>query len=279
MPPPCHDPLPRRLVVLPVVAGLAALVVWGGSVMKRSEPVADTNDRERLKAGAVPRGERIVARVNVVDFPQPLVLFDTVFWEPQDTTTLRDLIRTNDLVQGKDVLEIGTGSGVIALCCAQTGARRVVATDINPHAVANARYNARQVGLSDRIKVRQVSQTDPGAYAVLEPDERFDVIISNPPWEDRRPTSIDEYALDDDGFALMTSLLAGLKERLKPGGRALLSYGCVSAIKTLERLAPQYGLTTQRFDDRNLDALPEVFLPGMLIIVRPELKEMPMPPQ
>ena len=67
----------------------------------------------------------------------------------------------------------------------------------------------------------------------------------------------------------MRSLLRELRQRLKPGGRAFLAYGCVSAIRTLQRLAPQYGLVAHIHDDRSLDQLDELFLPGMLVIVSP----------
>jgi len=244
------------IALLTVGGGWAVWSLWGNSASAR---VATAESDPRIKT-----------HVGVVDFEEKLALFETVFWEPRDTTSLRDLIRATNLVRNKDVLEIGTGSGLISLCCAKAGARKVVATDINPNAIANARYNAEQLGLSDHIEVRQVSRSNPGAFAVLRPEERFDLIISNPPWEDRRPQSIDQYALDDEGFALMRSLLKDLKRRLKPGGRAFLAYGCVSAIRALKELAPQHGLEFQVFDKRNLDDLEEVFLPGMLVIVWPK---------
>ena len=57
-------------------------------------------------------------RVQYVDgFPERIAVFQTVFWEPRDTTSLRELIATTDLVRGKTVLEIGTGSGLVSLCC------------------------------------------------------------------------------------------------------------------------------------------------------------------
>ncbi|MFQ5733617.1 MAG: 50S ribosomal protein L11 methyltransferase [Planctomycetaceae bacterium] len=254
---------PRRgFVELTIVAVVCALVGWRVVAWGESFAVSTGSVEPAIHS-------KVVARVRVVDFPEELVLYETVFWEPKDTTSLRDLIRAARIADGKDVLEIGTGSGLISLCCAKSGANRVVATDINSNAVANARDNARRLGVDDRIDVRQVSRHDPGAYAVLKDGETFDLIISNPPWENRRPTTIDSYALDDENFALMRSLLSGLKSRLKPGGRAFLAYGCVSAIRELQKLAPQYGLTVRRHDDRDLDDLDEVFLPGMLLIVTP----------
>jgi hypothetical protein len=145
----------------------------------------------------------------------------------------------------------------------------VVATDVNPAAIANSEYNASLLDLADRLETRLVPLDQAQAYSAIRRVERFDLIISNPPWENRTPGRIDDYALYDEGFRLMRSLLAGLAGHLKPGGRALLAYGCVDAIHTLQRLAPEFDLTIRTHDDRNLNDLPEVFLPGMLLEVAP----------
>ena len=165
------------------------------------------------------------------------------------------------------MLEIGTGSGLIALCCLRAGARRVVATDINPQAIRCAAYNAQALKREERLELRLVSQVAPQAFAVIAPNERFDLIISNPPWENQQPQLVAEFALYDRNFELMQSLLGGLREHLRPGGKALLAYGCVSAIRRLEQLAAEQEFRTRRLDDRDLEPLPEVFLPGMLIEV------------
>ena len=209
--------------------------------------------------------------VEVEDFPTGIAQFKTVFWEPADTESLRVMIRETDLVSGQRVLEIGTGTGLVALCCLANGAESVVATDINPHAVANARYNANRFPITSSLDVRLVSENDPGAFAVIGEGERFDLIISNPPWEDGKPAIVDEYALYDPEFALLESLLAGLDRHLNDNGRVLLAYGCVEAIRVIQKRAPTYGWEVVLLDDRDLDSLPNLFLPGMLL----ELKRLP----
>lgn len=199
-----------------------------------------------------------------------IAIFETVFWEPDDTRSLRELIRTTDVVRGKTILEIGTGSGLLPLCCLQAGAGHVVATDVNPAAVANAKYNAGLLGLGSRLDVRLVPLDDAGAYAVIAEGEQFDLIISNPPWENQQPASIDEYALYDPGFALLHSLLSGMQRHLKDDGRAWLAYGCREAILAMLKLAPELGLKVTIFDPRAVEDLPNLFLPGMLLEVRPD---------
>jgi release factor glutamine methyltransferase len=205
----------------------------------------------------------------VEDLPRNLAQFRSVFWDPRDTESLRQMIRETALVRDKTILEIGAGTGLLSLCCLNAGAAKVVATDVNPAAIANTEYNANMLGLADRLETRLVPLDRAEAYSVIEASERYDLIISNPPWENRRPGGIYDYALYDEGFRLMQSLLAGLAGHLKPGGRAFLAYGCVDAIQTLQRLALEFGLAVHTRDGRNLDELPEVFLPGMLLEVLP----------
>jgi release factor glutamine methyltransferase len=206
---------------------------------------------------------------SIEDLPRAIAQFRTVFWDPRDTESLRRLIRETPLVAGKSVLEIGTGTGLLSLCCLQAGAAKVVATDVNPAALNNAAYNAELLGVSERLETRLVPIDRTEAFAVIGPGERFDLIVSNPPWENQTPGRIDDYALYDPGFALMRSMLDGVGEHLKPGGTVLLAYGCVDAIQTLRRLAPDRGLAVRTRDARALEGLPEVFLPGMLLEVTP----------
>jgi len=203
----------------------------------------------------------------VEDLPGSVALLESVFWEPRDTTSLRKLMRETPLLEDKSVLEIGTGSGLLSLCSLRYGAAKVIATDVNPAAVANARYNADRMGLAERLEVRRVLLTDRGAYTVIKDGETFDVIISNPPWVDQRPAAIDEFALYDEDFYLIRSMLEGFDEHLNPGGVGLLAYGSVSGIRAVLRIAAEVNLKTRILDERDLDDLQEEFLPGMLIEV------------
>jgi methylase of polypeptide subunit release factors len=211
----------------------------------------------------------VVQQVDVPELPgQTLVQFESVFWEPDDTISLRQQITEKNLVEGRRVLEIGTGTGLLSLLCLANGASEVVATDINKAAVSNARYNAAMLEMDESFEVRQVEADSPGAFAVIKADERFDVILSNPPWEDGSITKPADHAFYDPNFALMDSLLRGLPNHLNPGGRCLLAYGHKPAITRLLSRAKQIGFQTRVLDDRKLDELPEDFLPGMLIELR-----------
>lgn len=76
------------------------------------------------------------------------------------------------------VLDLGTGSGAIALAiAAEHGAARVTATDASEAALATARANAAALGLEGRVQFLAGDWLD-----ALGGDDRFEVIVSNPPY-------------------------------------------------------------------------------------------------
>ncbi len=238
--------------------GLIFAVAWyRWSMDGESAPAQDAWTAQQL---------RVKAWRFLPDLPAELAQFETVFWEPTDTTSLREWLHQSTRVRGASVLEIGTGTGLIALVCRKLGAARVVATDINPAAVACGRYNADRLGL-DEVEFRQVESDQPGAFAVVDPRERFDLIISNPPWEDAPVEEVAAHAFYDPDFALLDSLLADAGKHLQPDGYLLLAYGAKTAILRIQTRAPALGWKVKIVDERNLDELPEVFLPGMLLIL------------
>ena len=60
-----------------------------------------------------------------------------------------------DYYKGGSLLDVGTGSGILALCAAKLGAENITAVDIDPDAVRVARENAERNGVSDKIDVRE----------------------------------------------------------------------------------------------------------------------------
>ena len=127
------------------------------------------------------------------------------------------------LFPGKSVLDMGTGTGVLALLAARLGAAKVAATDSNPMAVKNARINAERLGLAGRIDVR-----GPASLFGAVPDDRFDVVMFNVPWIEGEPLTLYDTANYDPGRTVIGGFLREVPGHLAPGGIVLLQCSDIS---------------------------------------------------
>lgn len=59
------------------------------------------------------------------------------------------------ITPGMKVIDVGTGSGILAIAAAKLGASRVLALDLDPVAVSSAKENVRLNKLDDRIEIMQ----------------------------------------------------------------------------------------------------------------------------
>ena len=102
-------------------------------------------------------------------------------YEPsEDTFLLLAALESLDLKESDVALEIGTGTGIVAISVAKI-VKHVVAVDINPYAVECARKNAQR----NRIENIEIIESD----LFLKVSGKYDVIIFNPPY---LPTGKDE---------------------------------------------------------------------------------------
>lgn len=127
------------------------------------------------------------------------------------------------------VLDLGTGSGAIALTLAlEKPDAQVVAVDLSADALMVARSNGARH--QARVDWRQGNW-----YSAISADERFDLIVSNPPYiaADDPHLAGDgvcvepRLALTDgaDGLECLRAIIAGAPNHLKPGGKILLEHG------------------------------------------------------
>lgn len=153
--------------------------------------------------------------------------------------------------KGRDVravLDVGTGSGAIALTLASEGPfERVVASDISADALAVAQANAVRSGLGGRIEFRVGA-----GWEVVRDGERFSAIVSNPPYvaaEERAslPADVREYEpaaalfAGADGLDVIRELVAGGRSRLEPGGLLALEIGETQGAAVCELIETEQG--------------------------------------
>jgi release factor glutamine methyltransferase len=95
-------------------------------------------------------------------------------YAPQaDTALLARALRRENPPPGTDLLDIGTGTGALAVLAARMGAR-VEATDVSWRAVLTARINAVRAGHRVSVRRRHLAQPPDG--------RRYDLVLSNPPY-------------------------------------------------------------------------------------------------
>lgn len=122
-------------------------------------------------------------------------LHPEVYEPAEDTFLLLESIK----VKPKDnVLEIGTGCGIIALECASNGAN-VVCTDINPYAIKLTKhnFNKNKAFIKGKFEIRKGD-----LFSAIKKNEKFDVIIFNPPY---LPTKKNEFVWGLGWFDIATN--------------------------------------------------------------------------
>ncbi|MFG0254836.1 MAG: peptide chain release factor N(5)-glutamine methyltransferase [Rhodopirellula sp. JB053] len=129
------------------------------------------------------------------------------------------------------ILDIGTGSGAIAIAIAKNlPDAEVTAVDVSLAALEIARWNVEKLGLADRVTLLQSDLFD-----ALEEGAKFDVICSNPPYisqseYDELPATVREHeprgALlsGDKGTEIIERIFEQAPARMNSGGRLIIEY-------------------------------------------------------
>lgn len=138
--------------------------------------------------------------------------------------------------QSWNILELGTGSGCIAVAAARyvTNAR-LVASDISAEALAVAGRNVERHGVADRVKLIEADGLELPAEVI--PDGGFDMIVSNPPYVSTEQVELLEpevaryeprvaLVAGAEGLVFYRLLAGGGAKLLWPGGAVLVEVGC-----------------------------------------------------
>jgi methylase of polypeptide subunit release factors len=151
-------------------------------------------------------------------------------------------------LSGKRVVDVGTGSGILALAAARAGAASVVALDINPNAARTASENAQQNGLGDRV-----CGVCSDLLSALAPRPTFDVIISSPPSFPGEPLDLADRAWHaGPGYRDIVALFDQARERLAPGGRCYVLLSSHSDLKYLADLIERARFRARVVDERSI---------------------------
>lgn len=164
-----------------------------------------------------------------------------IYGPAEDSYLLASVIPS--YVRGKTVLDMGTGSGILAKTAIEAGARSVIAVDINPQAV----QAAQKKGIGARVS---------DMFSKTAPSQTFDVIICNPPYlpedfeEDKESKIITTGGKNGDEFILR--FLKSAVKHLNKNGKILLLVSSLTPQKRMNALISKLNLKKRVVDSKKI---------------------------
>jgi|GEM_PF-976832 len=155
-----------------------------------------------------------------------LKVYPNVYTGGKDSEILSETMKIN---HGDDVLDLCTGTGIVALKAKQLGANKVVGTDLNPDAIKCARNNAKILNMAN------IEFIEGNLFANL--NNKFDVITMNPPYTNHKAKDKTEICFWDNGNSTTVGLFKNFRKYLKPNGRAYLAWSNFAPQDLLDKLA------------------------------------------
>jgi len=187
-------------------------------------------------------GEPLQHLLGTVEFCGQTFLCDRRAMVPRpETEELVEFLKSEIRNPKSEIVDVGTGSGVIALSlAAEFPEAKILAVDVSEEALALAEENAARLNLSDKVRFLK-------SHLLEKVDGAFDLIVANLPYistQDRHTLSREvlrdpEVALfaGAQGDELVRELIAQAPARLRPGGLLALEIGLGQSQGLLSSLA------------------------------------------
>lgn len=148
-----------------------------------------------------------------------------VYRADSDTALLIDVMTAGGYAAGRRVLDIGTGTGALALAASRAGAASVTAVDLSLRSIAATWINCRIHRVRCTLHHGDLFRPVAG--------QRFDLILANPPYVPAATNALSRHAISRcwdggvDGRAVLDRLCAGAAGLLAPEGTMLVVHSAV----------------------------------------------------
>lgn len=202
----------------------------------------------------------------LTDYPIAYLLGTKAFWtldlmvtpdvlipRPETELLIETALEKIKDIQNPKILDLGTGSGAIALALAsERSDARIVACDYSSKALSIARKNAIKHNLDERVNFIESDW-----FSNIE-DTDYDLIVSNPPYIESNDPHLKaeirfepQQALvsEDDGYNDITHIIETTKSYLKPHAWLMLEHGYTQKNKILKLLDINHYISSQNLKD------------------------------
>lgn len=155
---------------------------------------------------------------------------------------------------GDKVLDLCTGTGIIALKAALLGAKNVIGIDLNPNAIKAANLNKSKLGL------KSVDFLEGDLFSPVK-GMKFDVITINPPYTSKKPANKTEICFWDEDNQTTKKFFKEFKNYLNPGGRVYFAWADFATYPDLPKdLAKKQSASTKLLRSKRSSSGMSTFL-------------------
>ena len=177
-------------------------------------------------------------------FGKEIVVYPNVMSPKYDRSSRFHIVNMPNQ-NGKSVLEIGCGCGVLSLFTAFQKAKKITAVDINLFAVENTKKNFKKFN----IKNAKAIYSD----IFSEVKGTFDTIIFDPPYYGTEPKDILEHGISDHNYKTLRRLMKESPQYLKKNGQVILGFSDWSDTELLDELIEEnnYKLIDRKEETAN----------------------------
>ncbi|MGD0977270.1 MAG: HemK2/MTQ2 family protein methyltransferase [Minisyncoccia bacterium] len=157
-------------------------------------------------------------------------VFPKVYPGGTDSELLCDKIEAK---KNDSFLDIGSGTGIVALKARSLGTKNVTATDLNPQALKNIKFNSERSKFNITVTRSDVFEKISG---------KFDVISFNPPYSDREASNDYEICFWDKDNESTKRFFQGLRSHLNKNGKAYVCWSSFGKKRLISDLAKRNDL-------------------------------------
>jgi tRNA1Val (adenine37-N6)-methyltransferase len=148
-----------------------------------------------------------------------------------------------DAREAKTILDIGTGTGIIAMMLAQKSSAKIDAVDIDFNACVQAKENVNESAWAGRILVYNISFQE----FSISTEKKYDLIVSNPPYfsDAPKPHTLERIRSRHTDLLPFDDLASGVKKIISPSGKFCVVMPCREG-KNFMDIAMRHGLFSNK---------------------------------